>query len=224
MPNKCIRVSSILCLLLCILLCGCGPIDALNNKLKEIENDYNLAKSAKNKAQLTDDEWSEVEDEIYANAGFWSKVGNNIMHPIKWAQGKGATSYASTHTDKAAEVSQGKLDAKEEVRKQKEKEENSRALKEWFSKNGKVVVVALIIGVALIMVFLFIFLMSRAKKPQVKVVAAPVEAKDIEAKEATVNYDKLLIAKCEEKGLDCNAVLEQYDGDARAACEGLMFS
>lgn len=223
MWSKWLRISCIMCAMLFLLGCSCNPINAVMDEIEKLEEDYNLAKSAKNKAQLTDDEWDEVEDEIYANAGFWSKVGNNIMHPIKWAQGKGASSYASTHTDKAAKVSQGKLDAKEEARKQKESEENSKAFREWFSKNGKTVVVVLILGAALVMVCLFMFLMSRAKKPQPRV-GAPKETKDTEAKEATVNYDKLLIAKCEEKGLDCNAVLEQYDGDARAACEGLMFS
>lgn len=226
------KVLVLLMALLCVFnLTGCGQIkkgltslgESIEKIYEDISEDYEEAKKAKTKKELTSDEYNDIVKDAYDNQGAFSKfttwVGSEFYKGSKYDY------YASKHEDLVDEkvamvVNDKKLEAeKEKLEAKKEKQEAVLGSLKGGSGTAILIIIIIVI-VVLLLVFLFMKMRQKSAPPvQTVVVPAqvPVEVKHHTA-DAKVNYERLLRDNCNKLGLDYEETLKQY-GDARAAVD-----
>ena len=217
------RILALSLLLLCVVnLTGCSSVkkglksigESIEKTYQNVKEDYEDAKAAKNKKQLTADEYDSVVKDAYDSQGTFAKFGTWIG-----AQFSGKSKYEYYASKNEGAVRDRVEMAANDKRLAAEQEERDAKVGALKGGSGTAIIILVLVAVVVV-VLIYLFMKMRQKSaPPVRRAKSPGPTRQSSGMEdVNVKYERVLKDNCSKLGLDYDETLQQY-GDARAAVD-----
>lgn len=223
--KQCKKALILILVLTCAInLTGCGQIKkglkslgkSIENTYQKIIDNYEDAKAAKSKKELTSEEYDDIVKRAYDEQGTFSKFGTWFKSRFS---GMSKYDYYASHHE---EVVRDKVEMAVNDKKLAAEREKEDALIGSLKGGSGTAIILLVVLAVVVLLLLFIFAKMRmSSAPPVRRVVVPVQESGGNKKwtgDVSVNYERLLRDNCSKLGLDYSDTLRQY-GDVRTAVD-----